>query len=316
MNDKMNVDSGDKVADITDKIEFAKDSFGYIGSGGIISNITSIPSTDGYAVFVSWRVGISKGTGEALFEGDGSALLGVEILKGITFGNQKLRIKDPKKVDGRDGIYKIELENIPLTFDDEVLTRSLAKLNLENFIEGRVFMRSVGYAQATDNVLAVTSLQSLFMPFNVIDMKVQQPKYGVCKAIIKLKTMKDCLNAINELNNKQIEFGVRNGKLSVKLDLRIILELEQNIYDIMRPEIEKLMYVIRRDPARFFGVKVFLFGKNRSASDKARIVLCGNDPKAMLLARHLYDDLTNPLILKFENKARAKLVYKYNENLW
>ena len=222
-----------------------------------------------------------------------------------------MRITDPKKCDGRDGIFKIELSNLPLTFDDELLTRSLAKLNLENFTEARVFMKSVNYAQATDNVLAVTSLNSLFMPFNVMDMKVQQPKYGVCKAIVKLETMKDCLNAINKLNNQQIEFGVRGGKLSVKLDLRIIIELEQNIYDILRPEIEKLMYVIRRDPARFFGVKVFLFGVNKSASDNARIILCGNDPKAMLLARDLYHDLTKPLILKFENKAKCKLVYKY-----
>ena len=86
------------VADITDKVEFAKDSFGYIGSGGIVSNITSTPSSDGYAVFVSWHVGIPKGNGEAFFEGDGSALLAVEILKDITFGNKNCELQIQKSV--------------------------------------------------------------------------------------------------------------------------------------------------------------------------------------------------------------------------
>ena len=318
-NNTMDIDSQNNndnnnksnVADIAERIEFAKNSFAAIGSGGIITNIESRQSSDGYALYVSWHVGISKGIGEALFEGDGSALLAVEILKNITFGNKKLKIKDPRKHDGRDGVYKIELSNLPLTFDDETLTRSLAKLNLENFIEGHVFFKQANFAQATDINLASASLKSLFMPFNVSDIKLHPAKYGICKAIIKVNTMKDCLNAINQLNNKKIDFGVRNGKLSVKLDLRIIIELEQEVYDILRPEIEKLMYVIRRDPSRFFGVKVFLFGVAKSASDKPRVILCGNDPEAILLARSLYNDLTKPLILKFETKSKCRLVYKY-----
>ena len=50
---------------------------------------------------------------------------------------------------------------------------------------------------------------------------------------------------------------------------------------------------------------------HRSASDKARVVLCGNDAQAMCLARDLYDELTKPLILRLEQRAKCKLVSAY-----
>eukprot|EP01084_Bolivina_argentea_P298678 514741_1 len=304
-------DDNKNTSENCDKIQFAKNSFGHIGSGGIVSKIDCISSNEGYALYVSWHVGVSTGEGFAVFNGDGSALLAVEILKNITFGNKKLNIKDPVKFGDKDGVYKIELRNIPLNFDDEILTRSLAKLNLENFTESHIYFKRGNYSQITDNSLVATSLKSLFMPYNIIDIKIHPANHGVCKSIIKLGRMSDCLNAINILNNKKIDFGVRDGKLKVQLDLRIIIELEQCIYCILQPEIEKMMYLIRKDPSRFFGVKVFLFGTGKSATNKARIVICGNDSKAICLARDLYDDLTKPLILKFDNKYKCKLVYNY-----
>jgi len=304
--------------DETDKLEFANNCFGHVAAGGNVQKIEiGADNNDGYALMVSWHVGVSKGVGEALFEGDGSALLAAEKLKEVTFGANKLRIRDPVKCEAKpagvdsDNLYKIELSNLPSNFDDEVLTRSLAKLNLENFIEARVFFRTASYPQATDSALASVSLTSLLMPYSVKDIKMHPAKFGVCRAIVKLSSMSDCLRAINELNSKHIEFGVRGGKLSVQLDLRIIIELEQFIYDVLRPEVEKLMYLIRRNPSKFFGVKVFLFGMNRSASNKARIVLVGSDSDAILLARDLYEHLTKPLIIKCQDRYKCTLLAKF-----
>merc|ERR1711933_209895 len=92
------------VSDITEKIEFAKNTFCELGAGGTVKSIRCTKSNQGYGLFVSWHVGISKGNGVALFEGDGSALLAVEKLKNVTFGNRKLRIADPVKYEGREGI--------------------------------------------------------------------------------------------------------------------------------------------------------------------------------------------------------------------
>jgi len=299
---------GDASHSTTDEIEFAKDSLSVLGPGGTVESIQTTRCNDGYALYVSWRVGVSKGSGQALFEGDGSALLAVEALKSACFGafNQKLRARDP--VHDRDGIYKVNLEGVPLHFDDQSLTRALSKLNLENLVEARVFFKNVGYPEATDSSLAMSSLRSLFTDYSVTDIKLHPAKFGVCKGIIQMETMSDCLKAINALNGKPIEFGVRGGTLSVQMDLRVVVEVKPMVFDVLKPEIERLMFLIRRDPARFFGVKVFLFGVHKSATNSARIILCGNDPASICLARDLYDDLTKPLVLRFDHEAACKAV--------
>jgi len=103
-----------------------------------------------------------------------------------------------------------------------------------------------------------------------------------------------------------------HGNLQVDLDLRICLNVPRHVYSIITPLIEKLMFQIRQDKLKFLGLKVFLFGSDKSAvSGQARIVICGNDPACMREVQAMYTKMTRPMTFCAPNAAVFQAVLHF-----